>query len=75
MPLNFLRLTMQRGMSVNIALIVLLLMSVAMAGTEFKILTLQHRFAQDMIESIRPFVGTYGSAAAIQKQLIILAAP
>ena len=41
------------------------------AATEFKIITLQHRFAEDILPAIRPLVGNYGTATGIQNQLII----
>lgn len=56
-------------------LLLLFLMQSAMAASEFKIFTLHHRFAEDIIDSVRPFVGNDGSATAIQNQLIIRASP
>ena len=41
------------------------------AATEFKIITLQHRFADDILPAIRPLVGNEGTATGIQNQLII----
>jgi len=41
------------------------------AATEFKIFTLQHRFAEDLVPSIQPLVGDDGSVTAIQNQLLI----
>ena len=41
------------------------------AATEFKIITLQHRFAEDLLPAIRPLVGNEGTATGIQNQLII----
>lgn len=45
------------------------------AATEFKIITLQHRFAEDILPTIRPLVGSEGAATGIQNQLIIRASP
>lgn len=44
-----------------------------LAATEFKIITLQHRFAEDILPSIQPLVGSEGTASGIQNQLIIRA--
>jgi len=74
MPLHLLQM-FQKALFIGIIFCLLLQMRVAIAATEFKIFTLQHRFAEDIVESIRPFVGNDGSAAAIQNQLIIRAAP
>lgn len=43
------------------------------AATEFKIFTLQHRFAEDLLPTIQPLVGSEGTASGIQNQLIIRA--
>ena len=47
----------------------------ATAATEFKIITLQHRFAEDILPNIQPLVGSEGTASGIQNQLIIRASP
>lgn len=47
----------------------------ANAATEFKIITLQHRFAEDLLPSIQPLVGSEGTASGIQNQLIIRTSP
>ncbi len=47
----------------------------ATAATEFKIITLHHRFAEDILPSIQPLVGSEGTASGIQNQLIIRASP
>lgn len=46
-----------------------------MAATEFKIITLQHRFAEDLLPAIQPLVGSEGTVSGIQNQLIIRATP
>ena len=45
------------------------------AATEFKIITLQHRFAEDLLPTIQPLVGSEGTVSGIQNQLIIRATP
>ena len=62
-------------------LFILLLLSLnllsfnAFAETEFKIFTLQHRFANDLLPIIDPMVGADGTANGIDNQLIIRAQP
>lgn len=43
----------------------------AYAETEFKIITLQHRFAEEVLPVIKPLVGDDGMATAMQNNLII----
>ncbi|WP_081987110.1 secretin N-terminal domain-containing protein [Methylotenera sp. G11] len=43
----------------------------AEAAAEFKIITLQHRFAEDILPAIQPLVGSGGTASAMQNNLII----
>lgn len=43
----------------------------AEAATAFKIITLQHRFAEDILPAIQPLVGSGGTASAMQNNLII----
>ena len=47
----------------------------AFAETEFKIFTLQHRFASDLLPIVEPMVGADGTANGIDNQLIIRAQP
>ena len=47
----------------------------ASAATEFKIITLQHRFAEEILPVIRPLVGNDGTATAMQNNLIIRTSP
>jgi len=47
----------------------------AKAATEFKIITLQHRFAEEILPVIRPLVGDNGTASAMQNNLIIRTSP
>lgn len=41
------------------------------AEIEFKIITLQHRFAEDILPVIKPLVGSQGTVTAMQNNLII----
>ena len=43
----------------------------ANAETEFKIITLQHRFAEEILPAIKPLIGDDGTATAMQNNLII----
>ena len=47
----------------------------SMAADDFKIITLQHRFAEDLLPTIQPIVGSEGTATGIQNQLIIRTTP
>ncbi len=49
--------------------------TITSAGTEFKIFTLQHRFASDLLPLVDPMVGADGTASGIDNQLIIRAQP
>jgi type II secretory pathway component GspD/PulD (secretin) len=55
--------------------LLLLICSSAFAETEFKIFTLQHRFASDLLPIVDPMVGADGTANGIDNQLIIRAQP
>jgi hypothetical protein len=57
-------------------LLFLLLFSLtAFAETEFKIITLQYRFASDLLPMIEPMVGADGTATGMNNQLILRAQP
>lgn len=45
------------------------------AATAFKIITLQHRFAEEILPAIIPLVGEDGTASAVQNNLIIRTSP
>lgn len=45
------------------------------AATEFKIITLQHSFASDLLPTITPMVGPDGTATGTNNQLILRASP
>lgn len=45
------------------------------AETEFRMVTLQHRFAEDIVPAIEPMVGENGSVRAIDNHLMITATP
>lgn len=47
----------------------------AYAATEFKIITLQHSFASDLLPLITPMVGPNGTATGVNNQLILRAEP
>ena len=55
--------------------LLILACSSANAQTEFKMITLQHRFAQDLLPIVQPMVGGDGNASAIDNHLLIRAAP
>lgn len=60
----------------NLILVLLfMLSSTSLAATEFKIITLQHRFANDLLPVISPMAGTEGTATGIRNQLILRASP
>jgi type II secretory pathway component GspD/PulD (secretin) len=48
--------------------------ALALAEIEFKIITLQHRFASDLLPTITPMVGADGTATGVDNQLILRAA-
>lgn len=45
------------------------------AATAFKIITLQHRFAEEILPAITPLIGEHGTASAMQNNLIIRTSP
>lgn len=59
----------------KLLLILLLLSFSAFAETEFKIITLQHVFAKDLLPIIEPMVGADGAANGMNNQLIVRAQP
>lgn len=59
----------------KLCFILLLICSSAFAETEFKIFSLQHRFASDFLPIVEPMVGADGTANAIDSQLIVRAQP
>lgn len=65
---------MQKLMT-RLLLVSLLLSLQVMAETEFKIITLQHRFASDVLPIIEPMVGMDGTATGVNNQLILRASP
>ncbi|PPC94561.1 MAG: nodulation protein NolW [Methylotenera sp.] len=52
-----------------------LLSSFAFGITELKVITLQHRFAEDLIPTIEPMIGPDGTISGYQNQLIVRANP
>ncbi len=59
----------------KLLLIFLTLSFSAFADTEFKIITLQHRFASDLLPIIEPMVGVDGTATGMNNQLSLRANP
>jgi hypothetical protein len=52
-----------------------LITTLAHGITELKIITLQHRFAEDLIPTIEPMIGPGGTISGYQNQLIVRANP
>lgn len=59
----------------RLILLCLLFSMTVFAETEFKIITLQYRFASDLLPMIEPMVGADGTATGMNNQLILRAAP
>jgi type II secretory pathway component GspD/PulD (secretin) len=59
----------------KILLLCLFLSASVFAETEFKIITLQHRFASDLLPIIEPMVGADGTATGMNNELILRASP
>ncbi len=59
----------------SLALISVLASAPVLAETEFKIISLQHRFASDLLPTITPMVGLDGTATGMNNQLILRAQP
>lgn len=60
----------------NLLFIFLILFSIwVQANTEFKIISLQHNFARDLLPTIAPMVGPGGTATGTRNQLILRASP
>ncbi len=59
----------------KLLLLLMLLSFSAFAESEFKIITLQHVFAKDLLPIIEPMVGADGAANGMNNQLIVRAAP
>ena len=71
---------MKKSTSIHLSLVLamfglLITALFAHAETEFKIITLQHRFASDLLPTITPMVGADGTATGMQNQLIVRASP
>jgi type II secretory pathway component GspD/PulD (secretin) len=63
-------------MKIRLVIVMLcLLASPAWARPQFKILSLQHRFAEELLPGLQPLVGANGSINAYGNQLIINAEP
>ncbi len=59
----------------SLALVSALESASVFAETEFKIISLQHRFASDLLPTITPMVGLDGTATGMNNQLILRAQP
>lgn len=57
------------------ALFLLLATMCAQAATDFKIITLQHRFAEDILPMIQPLAGEDGVITGMQNQIIVRVSP
>lgn len=56
--------------------LICLMISLAQAGqSEFKMITLKHRFAQELLPIVQPMVGQGGTANAVDNHLIIRTSP
>ena len=53
----------------------LLSVPVQAAGLDFKMITLQHRFPQDVLPAVQQLAGPEGSVSAIDQHLVVRAAP
>lgn len=58
-----------------LACVLFMLSAVANAQVEFRMITLQHRFANDVLPTVQQMVGPEGSAGAIDNQLWVRATP
>jgi len=52
-----------------------LVTSTATAAPQFKIITLQHRFAEELLPVLQPLAGNHGTVSAFSNQLIVNAEP
>ncbi len=66
---------MKTFFSALVLVMTMLMGSNSVAANDFKIITLQHRFAEDLLPTIQPIVGSEGTATGIQNQLIIRTTP
>ncbi|MCB5191657.1 nodulation protein NolW [Methylobacillus arboreus] len=53
----------------------LLCLPVQAAGLDFKMITLQHRFPQDLLPAVQQIIGPEGSVSAIDHHLVVRATP
>ena len=67
--------TVRVFLMLSLALISVLASAPVLAETEFKIISLQHRFASDLLPTITPMVGLDGTATGMNNQLILRAQP
>lgn len=55
--------------------LLMLLAGSALAAEQFRMITLQHRLARDLVPVIEPLVGPEGSVRAIDRHLLVTASP
>ena len=67
--------TVRVFLMLSLALLSVLASAQVLAETEFKIISLQHRFASDLLPTITPMVGLDGTATGMNNQLILRAQP
>ena len=67
--------TVRVFLMLSLALISVLASAPVLAETEFKIISLQHRFASDLLPTITPMVGLDGTATGMNNQLILRVQP
>ena len=67
--------TVRVFLMLSLALLSVLASVPVLAETEFKIISLQHRFASDLLPTITPMVGLDGTATGMNNQLILRAQP
>lgn len=58
-----------------LTLLIAFLTGTAEAAPQFKIITLQHRFAEELLPTVQPLAGERGTVSAFSNQLIINAEP
>lgn len=66
---------MRKLLAVACFITLTLVVNSAWAQPELKIITLQHRFGQDLLSAIQPLVGEDGTASAVDNHLFIRATP
>jgi len=73
--LQALTVSLSKVTSACFLLLVILLPLSGIAATEFKIIDLQYRFAEDILPIIQPLAGSDGAVTGMQNHLIVRASP